>query len=62
MFSLSSFKLLQAFQILVLRFLGAKSRLSDESLRASLAKNALRRLADFEPAKIALKYKELILS
>lgn len=36
--------------------------MSDESLRASLAKNALRRLADFEPAKIALKYKELILS
>lgn len=34
----------------------------DESLRASLAKNALKRLADFEPAKIALKYKELILS
>ena len=36
--------------------------MSDESLRASLAKNALKRLADFEPAKIALKYKELILS
>ena len=36
--------------------------MSDERLRASLAKNALRRLADFEPAKIALKYKELILS
>ena len=36
--------------------------MSDESLRASLAKNALRRLADFEPAKIALKYKELMLS
>lgn len=36
--------------------------MSDESLRASLAKNALRRLADFEPAKIAFKYKELILS
>ena len=36
--------------------------MSDESLRTSLAKNALRRLADFEPAKIALKYKELILS
>nr|WP_321313651.1 glycosyltransferase [uncultured Campylobacter sp.] len=34
----------------------------DESLRSSLAKNALKRLADFEPAKIALKYKELILS
>lgn len=34
----------------------------DERLRASLAKNALKRLADFEPAKIALKYKELILS
>ena len=34
----------------------------DESLRSSLAKNALRRLADFEPAKIALKYKELISS
>ena len=36
--------------------------MSDESLRASLAKNALRRLADFEPAKIAFKYKELMLS
>ena len=36
--------------------------MSDESLRASLAKNAIRRLADFEPAKIAFKYKELILS
>ena len=36
--------------------------MSDESLRTNLAKNALRRLADFEPAKIAFKYKELMLS
>lgn len=36
--------------------------MSDERLRESLAKNALRRLVDFEPAKIAFKYKELILS
>lgn len=36
--------------------------MSDERLRASLAKNALSRLADFKPAKIALEYKELILS
>lgn len=35
--------------------------MSDESLRASLAKNAKARLKDFEPEKIAQQYKELIL-